>query len=311
MVLAMVAPKLARLDLWVKELGESDPQGALKLLAEPLEATTNGIPLPNVISISYGVCEASIKQYTASRTLVNRQLAATAALGITVVVAAGDSGSSACAHGVPASQLDSFDKQRSTSWPATSPFVLAVGGTNLTLTSSNSISSSGVWNDTKYPSPYEQTAGGGGGASSMEDRPWWQPATSSQKTYRMVPDVSAFADASPGYTIICSHAVQGCGPASGQTITFVGGTSASTPLLAGMIALWGQQAQKSGLPKPGFIPPLLYSIAKNASGSFRDITIGTNSVFGNVSCCTAAKGFDMASGLGSPLADEVVKHLHH
>ncbi len=127
----------------------------------------------------------------------------------------------------------------------------------------------------------------------------------------MVPDVSAFADASPGYTIICSHGVQGCGPGSGQSIAFVGGTSASTPLVAGMIALWSQQAQKSGLPRPGFVPPLLYSMAKNSSGSFRDITVGTNSVFGNVSCCAAAKGYDMASGLGSPLADEVVQHLHH
>ena len=107
-----------------------------------------------MISISYGVCEASVKAYTAARTLFDRQLAATSALGITTVVAAGDSESSACAHGVPASQLDSFDKQRSTSWPATSPWVLTAGGTNLTLTSANAISSSGVWNDTKYPKPY-------------------------------------------------------------------------------------------------------------------------------------------------------------
>ncbi|MGZ4229711.1 MAG: protease pro-enzyme activation domain-containing protein [Solirubrobacteraceae bacterium] len=58
MTIAMAAPKLARLDLWVKALGQADPQGALELLADPLQATTNGTPLPNVISISYGVCEA-------------------------------------------------------------------------------------------------------------------------------------------------------------------------------------------------------------------------------------------------------------
>jgi subtilase family serine protease len=66
----------------------------------------------------------------------------------------------------------------------------------------------------------------------------------------MVPDVAAFADASPGYVIICSHGVQSCGPESGQTIAFVGGTSAAAPLVAGMIALWDQQAQESGLPPP-------------------------------------------------------------
>ena len=208
-----------------------------------------------------------------------------------------------------ASAMD--DKQQSASWPATSPWVLAAGGTNLTLDSTNAIESSGVWNDTTYPKPYTQTAAGGGGVSALEDRPWWQPATASQSTYRMVPDVAAFADASPGYTIICSKAVQGCGPSSGQTIAYVGGTSAAAPLVAGMIALWDQQAQKSGLPRPGFVPPLLYSIAKDAPESFLDITVGTNTVFSGVSCCKAAKGFDMASGLGSPLADLIVTQLHH
>jgi subtilase family serine protease len=85
----------------------------------------------------------------------------------------------------------------------------------------------------------------------------------------MVPDVAAFADASPGYVIICSKRVQGCGPSSGQTLAYVGGTSAATPLVAGMIALWGQQAQKAGLPRPGFVPPLLYYIHTHTASAFR------------------------------------------
>lgn len=92
---------------------------------------------------------------------------------------------------------------------------------------------------------------------------------------------------------------------------YVGGTSAAAPLVAGMIALWDQQAKQSGLPKPGFVPPLLYSIAQHAPGSFLDISTGSNSVFGGVSCCTAGPGFDMASGLGSPFADQIVNQLHH
>jgi kumamolisin len=309
MTIAMVAPKLARLDLWVKALGQADPQGALELLADPLQATTNGTPLPNVISISYGVCEASVKQYSAARTLFDRQLAATSALGITTVVAAGDSGSSSCAHGVPSSQLTSFDKQKSASWPATSPWVLAAGGTNITLTPGNTIASSGVWNDTEYASPYTQTAAGGGGVSTFEKRPWWQPAIPSQKTYRMIPDVAAFADPSPGYAIICSPSVQGCPRSSGQTIAFVGGTSAATPLVAGMIALWDQQAHQAGLPNPGFVPPLLYSLAHRSPGSFLDVTTGSNAIFGGVTCCAAGPGFDLASGLGSPIADVIVNQL--
>jgi subtilase family serine protease len=312
MTVAMVAPQLDRFDLWIRSLSEEDDdgdvEGFLQLLAQPLQATADGTPLPDVISVSYGVCEAQVKPYTASRTLVERQLAATAALGITTVVAAGDSGSSACAHGVPASQLTSADKQKSASWPATSPWVLAVGGTNLTLTPANAIASSGVWNDTAYPAPYNKAAGGGGGVSTFVQRPWWQPAIASQKTYRMVPDVAAFADESPGYAIVCSSAVQGCGPSSGQTLAFVGGTSAATPLVAGMIALWKQKAHDIGAPRPGFVPPLLYSLAKRA-GAYADIATGTNVVFAGVNCCTAGAGFDLASGLGSPMADQIAAAL--
>jgi subtilase family serine protease len=312
MTVSMVAPQLDRFDLWVQPITEDDDdgdvEGFLALLAQPLQATAQGAPLPHVISVSYGVCELSVSAYTASRTLVERQLAATAALGITTVVAAGDSGSSACAHGVPPAQLTSADKKKSASWPATSPWVLAVGGTNLTLTPANTIASSGVWNDTVYPAPNEQTAGGGGGVSTIVKRPWWQPAMGSQKTYRMVPDVAAFADAHPGYTIVCSPSVQSCGPSSGQTLSFVGGTSAATPLVAGMIALWNQKARQVGAPRPGFVPPLLYSLARRP-GAFLDITVGNNVVFSGTNCCSAGTGFDLASGLGSPMADQIAGQL--
>ena len=308
MTVAMVAPRLNRLDLWVKQLGQKNPQGAIELLAAPIQATTNGTPLPNVISISYGACEASVKPYSAARTLFDREAAAIDALGITIVVAAGDSGSSACAHGVKQSQLTDYDEQQSASWPAVSPWVLAVGGTNISLTPGNTIAASGVWNDTEYPAPYHTIAGGGGGVSTTEKRPWWQ--TASQSSNRPVPDVAAFADAEPGYTIICSSGVQSCPSPPGQTITFVGGTSAAAPLVAGTIALWDQFAKSEMWPKPGFIPPTLYHIDKQLPTSFLDITTGTNSVFGTVSCCKAGTGYDEATGLGSPIANLVAAQLH-
>jgi subtilase family serine protease len=314
MTVAMVAPQLAHFDLWVHPIAEEsddgDVLGFLALLQQPLQATTSGAALPDVVSISYGVCEPTVAPYTASRTLVDRQLAAMAALGITTVVAAGDTGSSSCAHGVPAGQVTSAEQKPAVSSPASSPWVLAVGGTNLTLTDQNAIASTGVWNDTAYPQPYTKAAGGGGGVSTVIQRPWWQPATSTQKTYRMVPDVAAFADESPGYAIVCSPGVQGCGPSSGQTISFVGGTSASAPLVAGMIALWDQQARQAGAPRPGFVPPLLYALAQRAPASFLDVRTGGNAVFGGVACCTAGPGFDLASGLGSPLADQIAGQLH-
>ena len=312
MVASTVAPALSRFDLWVHPISENDDdgdaEGFLELLAQPLQATVNGAPLPHVISVSYGECESLVKPYTAARTLVERQLTATAALGITTVVAAGDTGSSACARGVSAGQLTSADKKPQVSWPASSPWVLAVGGTNLTLGADNSIASTGVWNDTAYPAPFDATAGGGGGSSTFEQRPWWQPAQSfGSSGKRMVPDVAAFADPSPGYPIVCSKGVQGC-KGSGQSIAFVGGTSAAAPLVAGMVALWNQQARAQGLPRPGFVPPLLYALAQHHPASFTDVTLGTNALFGG-SCCPARAGYDTATGWGSPAADVVASAL--
>jgi kumamolisin len=311
-VVSMVAPAVSRLDLWVHPISESDDDGDalgfLALLAQPVQAAANNTPLPHVISVSYGVCESTVKPYTASRTLVERQLTATAALGITVAVAAGDSGSSACARGVPANKLTSSDKKPQVSWPASSPWVLAVGGTNLTLDAGNAIASTGPWNDTAYPPPFQATAGGGGGSSAFEKRPWWQPSQlPGASGKRVVPDIAAFADERPGYPIICSSGVQSC-PAGGQTLTFVGGTSASTPLVAGMIALWHQQASNQGLPSPGFVAPLLYRLAQRQPTAFADVTQGNNALFGG-SCCAAGPGFDLATGWGSPFADTVASLL--
>lgn len=311
-VVAMAAPQLSGFDLYYQSLSEDaddgDVLGFLKLLAAPLQATAKGASPPDVISVSYGECEPVVAPYTASRTLVERQLAAHAALGITTVVAAGDSGSSACAHGVPTDELTAADKQLQTTWPATSPWVLAVGRTNLTLDAANAIAATGPWNDTAYPAPYTSATGGGGGLSALTSRPWWQPKQPWNSSKRMVPDVALFADESPGYAIVCSTAVQGCGASyrNGQSIAYVGGTSAATPLTAGMIALWTQQARQRGLPKPGFVPPLLYSLASR--NAFVDITAGTNAVFGG-SCCSAGPGFDLATGLGSPLANQVAALL--
>jgi kumamolisin len=314
MVVSMVAPRLERFDLWIHALNEDaddgDVLGFLQMLAAPVQAASSGTPLPDVISVSYGECESTVSPYTASRTIVERQLAATAALGITVVVAAGDSGSSACARGVPPSKLTSSDKKAQVSWPASSPWVLAVGGTSLTLDAGNEIAGIAPWNDTVYPAPYTASAGGGGGSSTFESRPWWQPAqTFASSSHRMVPDVSAFADESPGYPIACSSDVKGCPSGrSGITISYVGGTSAAAPLVAGMIALWNQQAHNLGLPRPGFVPPLLYTMAKNSPQAFVDVTQGTNALFGG-SCCPARTGYDLATGWGSPVAGQVAALL--
>jgi kumamolisin len=311
MVVAMVAPRLENFDLWVHPLDDhaddGDVEGFLEMLAAPVEAAASGRALPDVISVSYGECERDVAPFTAGRKLVERQLAATAALGITVAVASGDMGSSSCASDAPAGPFTARDKRPQTDWPSSSPYVLSVGGTNLTLDANNAIVDSGPWNDSVYPAAYWRLAGGGGGRSRLFARPWWQPAGHRTRT---VPDVAAFADIDPGYPVFCSAVVEECGVGArhGRSLTFVGGTSASTPLIAGMIALWTQQARQRGLPRPGFIPPLLYALAARSPQAFVDITHGTNSLFGR-RCCRAAPGYDLATGLGSPRADQVAALL--
>ena len=88
----------------------------------------------------------------------------------------------------------------------------------------------------------------------------------------------------------------------------MGGTSAATPLVAGMIALWTQQAKQQGLARPGFVPPMIYDAAKSNPGALIDITQGTNALFGG-SCCPARPGYDLATGLGSPMANQIAALL--
>jgi subtilase family serine protease len=315
MVVSAVAPQLASFDLWVRPLADSSDDGDvgafLQLLGAPLEAAKTGASLPDVVSVSYGICEAKVAPFTAARTLVERLLAAYAGLGITVVVASGDSGSSTCARGIPTAKLTAADRTPRVSWPASSPWVLSVGGTNLTLHLDNSIAATGVWNDTSFPTPFAAAAAGGGGQSLFSPRPWWQPAASfAGAGARLVPDVSAFADPKPGYPIVCSAGVQGCGATRqpGPTVAVVGGTSAATPLVAGMIALWIQKAREQGLPRVGFVPPLLYALAAQSPAAFVDVTLGGNAIY-KVPCCQARPGYDLASGLGSPRADRIANHL--
>ena len=97
-----------------------------------------------------------------------------------------------------------------------------------------------------------------------------------------MPDVAAFADESPGVRDrLLKDGVKGCPKSPEQGVTFVGGTSAATPLVAGMIALLlAQQAKQQGLARPGFVPPMIYARAKSNPGAFIDIAEGTNALFG-------------------------------
>ena len=179
----------------------------------------------------------------------------------------------------------------------------AVGGTNIALNAANQIIASVVWNDGPG-----QAAAGGGGNSSLFGEPSYQDAFQTS-THRETPDVSMLADLAPGYEIFCTAKPQPCSANHGWL--FIGGTSAGTPLLAGGVALADQALRQAGRSGLGFVNPLLYSVASSnaalaapatATSVFSDVITGSNDLFATagspLGCCTAAAGYDDATGLG-------------
>ncbi len=221
---------------------------------------------PSVVSISWGSAEKNWTQQ--ALTSFNQAFETAAALGVTVCAAAGDTGSD---DGVG-------DGKAHVDFPASSPFVLACGGTKLTA-ATNSISAETVWHESK-------TSATGGGISDVFGMPDYQQKSHVPKSVndatrigRGVPDVAAVADPATGYAV----------RVDGSNL-IIGGTSAVAPLMAGLIALINQQKGKP----VGFIHPIIYA---NPT-VFRDITQGDNSTTTDNKGYSATAGWDACTGLG-------------
>jgi kumamolisin len=303
-VLTAAAPKLEH--LYVYEGGSSEA-GILLSVGAALGSKGHH---PDAISISLGACEGGLTGQLAYRDALQEIFAVAAGSGISVLVAAGDTGSSGCRvnleTGTTALPL------LSASDPATSPYVTAVGGTNLQLTKQNRIKEEIVWND--LPISF---GAGSGGMSILSKRPWYQQGLlSGAGTGRLVPDVAGLADELPGYTIYCTaqpECVNPFAPAGGwQTI---GGTSAATPLFAGGVILADGYLDAHKAPALGFLNPLIYEsgreekAGKGGGNVLFDVTHGNDDLgvalpadAGGgqpLGCCSALPGYDMASGWGS------------
>jgi subtilisin-like proprotein convertase family protein len=204
--------------------------------------------------------------------------------GITFVAASGD-------NGAPAG------------WPASSPNVLAVGGTSLSLSASDTRVSEPGW------------SGSGGGYSAVYSTPSYQQ-TYAQSAYvqntlnnsvllagsRGNPDVSYNANPSPGFAVYDSF------PYYGNSYTWfsVGGTSAGSPQWAALIALADQQRGALGsLDGRSQTLPDLYKLAASSTTytrDFFDVTSGSNGY-------SAQPGYDLVTGLGSPQANNLIPDL--
>ena len=286
--LSFLAPKLDRvLPIFVPQDNKFN-NPLLLFLYGALDPGRLGGKLPDILSISDGVCEYQFRK--AEKWLAQRLLAEAAAVGITTLAASGDAGFLGCDIQKPGANF-----------PASSRFVTAVGGTNLGLDSGNSILSQPVWST--YAKKPSQGAGTGGGPSRFWPRPGFQvapgltPALQRGRRTRLLPDVAAMASFSPGIATY-EKGTGGWGPG--------GGTSAATPLTAAIVALVLQQEKEAGRPPLGLITPLLYQLSQgDYSQYFRDVTVGTSSrkpktAAGKTPAGGAAQpGYDLATGLGS------------
>jgi MYXO-CTERM domain-containing protein len=241
-------------------------------------------------------------------------------LGMTYLAASGDDGAAAC--------LDFGFSGLYVNMPASFPGVTAVGGTefptgSLTYVGGTATGYSALeetWNESDSKS---SPAAGGGGISVVFSRPSYQssiptcPIVGSlpvsginAANMREIPDLSLTAAASNnGYFIECTYspAVKDCTAAGGApTIIQIGGTSASTPSFAGVLAL---VTQATGGGRLGNVNPLLYTLQSTTPTAFHDITLGNNEMqcapsdpgcpAGGLYGYAAATGYDCATGLGS------------
>ena len=218
---------------------------------------------PSIMSISWGQSEDGWTEQ--ARTAMNAALEDASTMGVTVTVAAGDNGATDGAT----------DGQLHVDFPASSPYVIACGGTTLTA-SGGAIASEQVWNELA-----SGNGATGGGVSDIFALPAYQqnagvPATANGFVGRGVPDVAGDADPTTGYAVLVD----------GQNAV-VGGTSAVAPLWAGLVALINQQ-----MGKPlGYLNPLLYQVPESV---FHDIVTGGTDGY------NAGPGWDACTGLGSP-----------
>jgi subtilase family serine protease len=186
------------------------------------------------------------------------------------------------------------DSNAPAEYPAYSPNVVAVGGTSLAINANGSYGSESAWGNVNTGS------GGGGGISSYETQPSFQTGNVNglSSTKRTAPDVSMLADPNTGVYIYSTWA-EG---ANNGSYYIAGGTSLACPMWAGLVAIANQGRALNGLATldgPSQTLPRLYQLP---SSVFHDVTSGNNGF-------AAGTGYDLATGIGTPIANLLVPQL--
>ena len=193
--------------------------------------------------------------------------------------------------------------------PASQPYVTAVGGTSLTAL--GPAPTEKVWNDQLN---YSEGAGGGGISQTFSMPAYQQPigtvsgssgtpCANASGDCREVPDVSADADPSTGYIVYDNYNYTGVGWVA------LGGTSGAAPLWAAVLAVVASaDGNTTGY---GALNPALYLLAQKSPGTYlNDVTSGNNDYNAtNGGQFPAMSGYDMATGLGTPVASQLASGL--
>lgn len=249
---------------------------------------------PDVHSLSYSETEYDNCDPTDTSNHCDRvdiELGKLAARGKTIVASSGDAGTG-CWGSLMTGKCAHF----SANFVASSRYVTAVGGTN--GQSAASLSGGGFSQYTARPSWQEQHVSSYMSSVALPDASWWNWTGTTGiagESGRGVPDLAAPCK---NYPVVI-----------GGVNYLADGTSASAPVVAGMLASLNDARVAEGKPKLGFVNPLLYQHPE----AFHDITSGSNPGHGDSSCgmsstCpgfAASKGWDPVTGLGIPQFDKL------
>jgi kumamolisin len=277
-VVAGICPK-ATIPVYFSQFTEQGWIDALDAAIHDTDST------PSVLSVSWGDAEDNASWTDQAIEQVNEAFKEAALAGITVCVASGDDGSD--------DQVG--DGHAHVDFPASSPFVLAVGGTIL-HNQNNEMLEMG-WKD---GDGLRKDGGGSscGGVSVVFDPPSWQQSFEVEsvnpgaKPGRCVPDVAADASVHSGYFMVVDGKA---GPN--------GGTSAAAPLWASFISRINAVLGK----RVGYLTPILYQTKAGTLGC-QDIVTGDNAT-ATVGGYSAKKGYDCVTGWGSPAGDKLLQAL--
>jgi hypothetical protein len=273
-----------------------EPNNATASFLNLIEAMQQASKLPgvSVVTLSYGEPEDAVADSGINEQTLDSDFTTP---GVTFLAASGDSG----IYGNGGNQI-------AVNYPSASPNVVSVGGTSIVIDSAGDYPGTGAsgevgWGDGTSSG---SDGGSGGGLSAIEPEPAWQasvvPTSIDDSGARAVPDVAMDSGVAQEYDVFTSTLSGSSDSASAVGWLGDAGTSAASPIWAGLIAIADQgRALEGGTPLTGYTQtlPALYSLP---SADFHDIVDGNNGD-------SAEPGYDLVTGLGTPVANLLVPDL--